>query len=529
MRNFSLETKIIILSTSLVLFISIIFIAIISYGEIKDTKDSVGSRALETAIAVSVTPSIVAALQTDNPETVIQPLAEFLRKQVGAEFIVVGDKNGVRYSHPDPDKIGKHMVGGDNLPALMNGEYYISEANGSLGPSLRGKAPIFTGDGEIVGLVSVGYMIEDINSIIFRNIMEAVRYTLIAIAIGIIGSVLLAKNIRKETMGLEPREIATLYRDREALLSSIIEGVVGIDSQGKITAINHSAQKILGLEKSAINMYIENVIPNSKMKEVLQSGHSVKNEEILIGDKVLIFNRTQIIEKDEVVGAVATFRDKTEVQTMLKTLSEIQQYSEGLRAQTHEYTNKLYAISGLLQLNQIKEAAALIQSETSFQQTHLKQMQHLIQEKKVQAILLGKMGKASELKVNFVIDENSSLEVLPNHLDISKLINIVGNLIDNAIEEVSEKSIKEVAFFITDLGNDIVIEVADNGNGIADEDMQKLFTAGFSTKGSKNRGYGLAIVKQAVKELKGILEIQTDSETGTVFTVYIPKQPKEVA
>lgn len=529
MRNFSLETKIIILSTSLILFITAVFVTILSYEEIKDTKEAVGKRALETAIAVSVAPSIAAALETGDPNGSIQPFAEYLRKQVGAEFIVVGDRESIRYSHPDREKIGERMVGGDNQRALLNGQYYISEAVGSLGPSLRGKAPVYTGDGNIVGVVSVGYMMDDINLIILRNVFEVLRYTLVAIALGVLGSVLLAKNIRKDTMGLEPSEIATLYRDREALLSSILEGVVAIDNRGRITAINQSAQKLLGVDQSALNVYIENVMPDFKMEEVLRNGHSVHNEEILMGDKVLIFNRTQIIDKGEVVGAVATFRDKTEVQTMLKTLSEIQQYSEGLRAQTHEYTNKLYAISGLLQLNQVREATELIQSETSYQENHLKQMQNLIIDTKVQAILLGKMGKASEHKVKLSIDENSSLRSLPEHFDISKVIYIVGNLIDNAIEEVAQKPVKEVSFFVTDLGNDIIIEVADSGSGIREEDIQHIFEVGFSKKGRKDRGYGLPIVKQAIEELKGTVEVHSSAESGTVFTVYIPKQRGEAA
>lgn len=525
-QNLSLQTKIIILSTSLILLITVTFSAILSYEEIEDTKEYIGTRALETAIAVSIMPSVINAMNDENPEEVIQPLAEFLRNQVEAEFIVVGNKQSIRYSHPDPQKIGEKMVGGDNDPALLKGEFYKSEAVGSLGPSLRGKAPIFNEFGAVVGLVSVGYMMDDIHLIIIRNAMEVMRIGLIALAIGIVGSILLAKNIRKETMGLEPREIASLYRDREALLSSIVEGVVAIDNKGRITTINQSAEKILGLNQLSINAHIEDVIPQSKMKEVLQTGQSIRNEEMLIGNKVLIINRTQIYDKGEIVGVVSTFRDKTEIQEMLRTLSEIQQYSEGLRAQTHEYTNKLYAISGLLQLDQINEAIDLIQGESTFQEQQMRHMLDHIQDKKVQAILLGKIGKASENKVNFLIDENSSLQSLPEHFDISKVINILGNLIDNAIEEVAQKPVKEVSFFVTDVGKDLVMEIEDSGSGIVEKDLENLFEVGFSTKGKKDRGYGLAIVKQAVEELKGTIEVKSDPNTGTVFTVFLPKQAR---
>lgn len=524
MRNLSLQTKIILLNMSLILFVTAVFGGIVVYSEIRDTKENVGTRALETAIGISVTPSIVEAMNKENPEAIIQPLAEYMRKQVGAEFIVVGNHEGVRYSHPNPSQIGKVMVGGDNDRALVNAEFYTSEAHGSLGRSLRGKAPIFDGNGNVVGLVSVGYLLEDIQKIIMGNVLEMLEFVLLALAIGIIGSILLAKNIRKETMGLEPREIAAMYRDREALLSSIVEGVIAIDKRGKITEINHSAEKMMDLTQASINLDIADVIPQSKMKEALQSERIVRNEEMLIGDKVLIINRTKIEHEGQVIGVVSTFREKTDIQEVLETLSEIQQYSEGLRAQTHEYSNKLYAISGLLQLGQKEEAIDLIQRET---QIHKKQTKHMldhIKDKKVQAILLGKMGKASENKVKLIIDDNSSLEALPEHFDIAKLIHILGNLIDNAIEEVSQQAIKEVSFFVTDLGRDLVIEVEDTGRGIQSEHIKELFKLGFSTKfGKKDRGYGLAIVKQAVEELKGTIEVDTELKRGTVFTVFLPK------
>ncbi|WP_223640627.1 sensor histidine kinase [Planococcus sp. 4-30] len=524
MRNLSLQAKIIILSMSLILFVTIIFGGIVIYNEIGDTKENVGTRALETAIGISVMPSVVEAMGDENPEETIQPLAEYMRKQVGAEFIVVGNRAGIRYSHPNPSQIGQLMVGGDNDRALVNAEFYTSEARGSLGPSLRGKAPIFDGTGNVVGLVSVGYLMEDIQQIIIGKTLELLQFVLLALAIGIIGSILLAKNIRKDTMGLEPREIAAMYRDREALLSSIVEGVIAIDNQGKITEINQSAERMLGLTQASINSDIAEAIPQSKMKDALQSGKTIRNEEMLIGDKLLIINRTQITHEGQIVGVVSTFREKTDIQEVLETLSEIQQYSEGLRAQTHEYSNKLYAISGLLQLGQKEEAINLIQQETQIHKNQTKHMLDHIQDKKVQAILLGKIGKASENKVKLIIDENSSLEALPEHFDIAKLIHILGNLIDNAIEEVAQQAIREVSFFVTDLGHDLVIEVEDTGRGIQTEHMEELFKLGFSTKlGKKDRGYGLAIVKQAVEELKGSIEVDSELTRGTVFTVFLPK------
>ncbi len=523
-RTLSLQTKIIFFSTFVILVSTTMYGSILAYKEINETKEYIGVRALETAIMISNMPSIVNAMDDEHPENTIQPISKYITSQLEAEFIVVGNMDSIRYSHPNPEKIGKKMVGGDNDRALLHGEYYVSEATGSMGKSLRGKAPIYNSEGERIGIVSVGYMIDDIYAVIMRNILELVLFAFLALVVGVIGSLLLAKNIRKETMGLEPREIAALFRDREALLASIVEGVIAVDKDGRITSMNHSAQKVLGLENIPLNAYIDDVLPNSDMRDFFKEGQTVRNEEILLGNKVLIINRTFIWDDKEVVGVVSTFRDKTDVQEMLRTLTEIQQYSESLRAQTHEYTNKLYAVSGLLELGQTEQAINLIQSEKRHHQFKTQHMLGQIQDKKVQAILLGKMGKASEQKVEFSIDENSSLHLLPKHLDILKIINILGNLIDNAIEEVAEKVTKEIAFFITDVGNDVVIEVEDNGEGFSEEEINHLFSIGFSTKvEKKDRGYGLAIVKQAVDDLKGTIEVYSNHQDKTVFTVFLPK------
>ncbi|RKL65712.1 ATPase [Salipaludibacillus neizhouensis] len=523
-QTLSLQTKIILLNITIILGITITISFILGYKEMQDTKENIGVRALEVATTVSIMPSVIEAMDNENPALVVQPIAENLRTLVDAEFVVVGNQESIRYSHPDENKIGKRMVGGDNKRALINNEYYISEAAGSLGPSLRGKAPIFNEVGEVIGIVSVGYMIDDIQLMIIRNIFEVIGFSLIILVLGIIGSVFLARNIRKDTMGLEPREIAALYRDREAILSSIVEGIVSIDSDGRITSMNYSAQKLLKLDEKSVNKHIEEVIPNSQMKEMLTLGSEApKDEQILIGDKVLLVNRTLIKDDEKIVGVVSSFRDKTEFEEMLNTLSEIQQYSEGLRAQTHEYNNKLYTISGLLQLGQYDEVIDLIQAENRYHEHQIRYMFDQIQDKKVQAILLGKLGKASELKVKLSIDDNSSLSELPQHMDISKVIHILGNILDNAIEEVALLPVKEVNFFITDIGQDIIIEVADSGKGIDNNILERLFEQGFSTKDKKNRGYGLPIVKNAVDSLQGSIEINQDKNGGAIFTVYLPK------
>lgn len=523
----SLQTKILGLVISIIVCVIILLAGVFAYWEKQETEEKMGQLALQAATTLSFMPTIKEAFNTPNPSEIIQPIALSIQEEVDAEFVVVGNKNSIRYAHPDPWKIGKQMVGGDNARALLNGEYYISKAEGTLGPSLRGKAPILNEEGNIIGIVSVGFLIEEINSAIVTKLIDIAGISLIVLLLGAFGSYMLARSIRKDTMGLEPFQIATLFRDREAILSSVKEGIISIDDQGNVAVMNQSAKMLLNIDFDTKNKPIEDVFPNTHMLRVLDTGLAESDQEMTLKDRVVIVNRKPILDENRVVGVVASFRDKTEVRDMVNALSEVKRYSEDLRAQTHEYTNKMYVLLGMLQLGNVEEAIQIIQDEFHTSEHQNRIIFDQIKDDTVQAILLGKISKASEQKIEFKIDGESSLDVIPSHINRSKLVTILGNLIDNAFEAVINEEHKQVSFFATDVGNEIVIEVNDNGPGIREEIIPYLFMKGFSTKPGEQRGYGLYNVNEIVIELGGTLEVSGTTQTGTVFSVFIPKQKEE--
>lgn len=522
----SLQTKILALISGLILFVLILLTLIIAHFESLETEEQMGSKALQAATMLSISPEIIDAFETTHPEDTIQPIAQDVRKRIGAEFITVGNNDSIRYAHPNSEKIGKKMVGGDNKRALVDGEYYTSKAIGSLGPSLRGKAPIFNGDGEIIGIVSVGFLIDELHSITVSKMIKVLVGALISLLVGTLGGIMLAKDIRKQTLGLEPSEIAALYRDRSAILASVNEGIIAIDQNGLINMVNESAQKILNLSESVLNQKIEGLIPHTKMYDVLSSGQMIRDEEMILNNREVIVTRMPIMEKDNVVGVVASFRDKTEINEMINTLSEVRKYSEDLRAQTHEYTNKLYVVSGLMQLGNYEDAIDLIQQESKLANHRTQVLLKQIKDQTVQAILLGKIGRASEKKIQLVIDPNSSLGGLPKQINTIKIVTILGNLIDNAIEATEGHKEGKVEFFAIDLGVDIVFEIADSGPGIPNDQLDKIFERGYSEKDIKNRGYGLSIVKETVESLGGqiLVHNQPEPNQGAVFSVFLPKK-----
>ncbi|MBD8027137.1 sensor histidine kinase [Ureibacillus sp. Re31] len=524
MRRVSIQTKILGLTLSLSFLIILLLTSYFTYMHGKQIAEDRGRLALELSKSVSMMPTIIEAFETDNPSETIQPVVEKIRQKTGAEFIVVGNKEGIRYSHPEESEIGKKMVGGDSKRAIEKGEYYISEARGSLGLSMRGKSPIFNRNGDIIGVVSVGFLVEDIERQIFKNVSKELVISLSALILSIIGSFLLAKSIRKDTLGLEPYEIVNLYKVKNAVLHSVQEGILSVDKNGIITSMNQRAKTLLGIKGSVRHLKVDGLFPTSYLYDVLHSGEPQFDKELTWKKKTMIVSCTPIKDEKSVNGVVAVFREKTEIEQMINTLSEMKTYSEELRAQTHEYTNKLYVLSGLLQLGEYEEAIEMIQGETSELEFQNQIVFEQIRDTKVQVILLGKIGKASEKKIVFEIAPESYIDKLPDHIRLSQLTLILGNIIDNAFEAVSDIDKPIIKFFATDIGEDIIFEVSDNGKGIADEDMPSLFERGFTSKeGDNPRGYGLSNAEGAVKELGGIIEVQNGNE-NTVFTVYLPKQ-----
>ncbi|WP_053072076.1 cache domain-containing protein [Rossellomorea marisflavi] len=197
--NVSLQTKLLVLILTLLSSVILLLSGTFAYFESKETEKEVGQLALQVATTVSLIPGIREAFHTEDPAKIIQPMTIQMKEQVGAEFIVVGNKDSIRYSHTQQEKIGKRMVGGDNDRALINGEYYTSKAVGSMGPSLRGKAPIFDDNGKIIGLVSVGFLEEDIHTLFIHKLRTYGIVSILVLVAGAVGAVLLAKNIRRDT------------------------------------------------------------------------------------------------------------------------------------------------------------------------------------------------------------------------------------------------------------------------------------------------------------------------------------------
>lgn len=525
-----LQTKILGLISALVLFIVILLAGIFAYLESIDTRAQVEQLALQTAKTIALMPELREGIEQKDIDSRFRPIAEQVKDQVNAADIVIENREEIIYSHVDSTLISQKSMDPANYQALIFGGSNNFEVARKQGSVLTGKVPVIADYGEytqIIGTVSVEFLERDIYQSITERIKMIGLASLAVVLLGIIGGVLLAKSIRNDTLGLEPHEIASLYRERNAILLSVKEGIIAIDGKGFITLINHSAKSMLNLDsENLLGQPIKHFLHHIKIDDVLRTEKAVTNAEVPINEKTFIFNIIPIIENGTVAGAVSSFRDKTELKSLMNTITEVREYSDGLRAQTHEYANKLFLLSGLLQLDRHQEALEFIQKESVIHQQQNQVLFNQIHDTNVQAVLLGKISKASEKKILLEIDAESYVDPFPVHIEAADIAIIIGNLLDNAFDAVEHQIEKKVAFSITGVGSEIIIEVTDNGKGISSEALTSLFTLGYSSKGDK-RGYGLFNVKRIVESLGGTVEVNNMREGRTIFTVYLPKNRED--
>ena len=529
MKLDSMQSKIFLYNIIIIFLISVA-IGISFYLTLSNAiKDEIGSKALQIAKTTAIREDVQAAFSTNNPSDILQPIAEDIRKETGAEYVVIGNHNGIRYSHPVESRIGQKMVGDDNHGVLEKGLSYISEATGTLGPAVRGKTPVFDDDHQIIGIVSVGYLKKDISDIFSKYIDNIVWIIAFFIIIGLIFASLLSRRIKKDLLNFEPIEIAELLKQQNALIESVREGIIMVNEDGVITVLNHAAYKMLanGEETQLIGEHIKNVLPNTQMDQILSTGerHLDRNMEIN-GIKVLV-NRIPILNGDKVVGVVSSFRLQSEIDRLALELSQVKKYTEALRAQTHEYNNFLYTISGLIHLQNYEEALELIHSEREAQGNLIHFISDRLQDPFISGILIGFFNRAKELKVKLIFDEDSKLQSLPKHIHKHLFVSILGNLVTNAFEavELLPEEQRLVRILILDNGKELLIEIEDSGKGIDNRVKNILFEKRVSTKGTHNdrHGYGLMKVKENLLELGGEIYTENGDLGGALFIVVIHK------
>ncbi|SON51787.1 Sensor histidine kinase CitA [Vibrio tapetis subsp. tapetis] len=496
---------------------------------LKSLEHQVGTRALIQAKEIASDPELIQEVRIKNV-AVIERVTTRLHKISDASFIVIGDESGIRLSHPVKTRIGKPMQGGDNQGVLERGESYISIKEGSLGYGVRGKAAIIDFDGEIIGVVSVGYLLNRFDQWLAFYFEPLIYEVIIIILLTILGAWAFSSHIKNKMNGMEPEEIALALHLQKSILQSVYEGVIALDKAGHILTLNKTALELLDTDKDVAYLKSRSIlefVTNSQFFFQTPFDKNIKDEIVSINGQTLIANRVAIFDNNILVGWVVSFRHKNDINSLTAELTQIKQYTDNLRVMRHEHANKLSTIAGMIEIGANDSALALINSENNRKQQLIDFVSSRIKCTQVAGILLGKYAKSQELGLNLEFDPTCQLYSLNEKIEPNELSAIIGNLIDNAFEATLKNpdSNKVITVLITDAGSDLVIEVGDNGCGISANIAATIFSRGVTSKDdSDGHGIGLYLINRYVTNSGGVILVDDAEPKGTIFSIFIPNQ-----
>jgi sensor histidine kinase regulating citrate/malate metabolism len=481
-------------------------------------------RAIQTAQQMAVLPELQDLITQSRNLGSIDGLRNKIEMETDVEYIIITDHEGVILSHPDPTAVGTKIVDPLAIRALDYGSEYSQQTIENGHHSIRGSVPVLDSQYRIIGMVSAGYPTESMRKVSAAYLEKIIFAIFVFITLGLVAAIFIAKGVKWVIFGLEPAEIAYMFQERTALIESIREGIISTDAEGRITLVNEAALKTLNLQDrmDLENHHLNSFFPDLDAARILTTHEPVSDREFILGGIPIIVNVEPV---GEMHGLVVTFRKKEEIDSIARELSQVRNFSDMLRAQTHEYSNSLHTIVGLLQIGAYSDALEFIADETKGHRKLIRFLAENLPDKFLSSMIIGKCMFASEQKVDLVIDPESRMVDLPDGLDRHTLTTALGNIIDNAIEAAVAGATRppEVRLFMSDFGNDLIFEIEDSGNGIEEEMRDRIFEKGVSTKQGEKRGYGLYLAKKAVDTLGGTIGVEPGDGGGSRFEIIIAK------
>ena len=456
------------------------------------------------------------ALTAELADGQLQQLATEVQQRAGLLFVVIANDQGIRLSHPDRNELGKH-VSTDPSEALA-GHEVVDREEGTLGRSVRAKVPVYApNSNRVVGEVSVGISTAEVHHQLWSDVRKAGLLVGLALIIGIVGSVLLARRWRGLTMGLQPSEMAELIRGQAAVLHGIDEGVVAVDNEWNVTFVNDEASRLLEVG-SEPGKPVEKIGLTPRVLEVFRSADATPTL-ATVGDRIVVVSARHVARDGRDLGTVLVVRDRTDVESLTRQLDAVQLMSTVLRAQRHEFANRLHLLNGLLQSGHVEEAAQYV-DELLGPGPLGSAIPGIdaIRDAFLQAFLAAKSASAREAGVTLTIGENTWV---PGRLALPvDVTTVLGNLLDNAIYAArtgaNETKVVEVELLQDD--STLHITVADTGDGVTPEFVEHVFTEGKSTKPDSGipggRGIGMALSRQITRALSGDIRLSSPGNPG---------------
>jgi len=482
---------------------------------------------------IPLTPTVTAppALTNELATGPLQSVASRVEQRTHVLFVVITNTQGIRLAHPRRDELGLR-VSTDPSKAL-SGQEEVVHQSGTLGRSIVAKVPVMEpGTNRVLGMVSVGISTKEFDEQFSRNLRVLAPLGGAALLIGVVGSVALARRWRGMTLGLRPAEMAELVRTQAAVLHGIGEGVLAADEAGRITFVNDEACRLLEIS-TELGGRVDEIGLTPRVRDVFHAADSA-SALATVGQRIVVVSARKVQREGRPLGTVLVVRDRTDVESLTRQLDAVQVMSTALRAQRHEFANRLHLLNGLLHTGHVEEGLQYLEELLgSGPLGSALPGIDAIHDNHLQAFLGAKAAAAREAGVTLKIGENTWVSGrLELPVDVTT---VVGNLLDNAIDaaRTGGSPTKEVEIELLQEDSTLHVTVADSGDGVAPEFVEQLFTEGTTTKPDSGipggRGIGLALSRQISRALGGELRLSSPgnpaAQRGLVGAEFIARLP----
>ena len=484
-----------------------------------------GNRSLDIARVIASAPAVREEVARENRQMspvdkladgYLQRLATQVEQGTHVLFVVITNDEGIRLTHPNRDELGKRVSTDPSV--ALSGHEQVVQQQGTMGPSVRAKVPVLEPNStQVVGEVSVGMSTSTVYGLLRNEYRFAALTGGPALLVGLVLSALLARRWREQTLDLQPTEMTELVRTQEAVLHGIGEGVLATDTAGNTTFVNDEACRLLEID-SATGHPVDEIGLTPRVLEVLRSCISTPTL-ATVGDRILVVSARPVEREGRDLGTVLVVRDRTDVESLTRQLDAVQLMSTVLRAQRHEYANRLHLLNGLLHSGRTDQASeylgellgagplgsALPGIET-------------VRDVYLQAFLAAKAAGVREAGVTLRFGENTWV---PGRVAFPvDVTTVLGNLLDNAVDaaRTGRNPDRLVEVELLQTNSTLHVTVADSGDGVQADLAEEIFDEGISTKPQSDlpggRGIGLTLSRQIARTLGGDIRLSSTGQPG---------------
>ncbi|WP_189838663.1 sensor histidine kinase [Streptomyces umbrinus] len=533
-RRQTLAGEMLVLQLAIVVVV-LLAVAAVSLAQSEATFNRVeGRRVAALAEQLAANPLVRSQLVRPAPLEALAPLVNSTQTQSGVTSVTVTDADGRIVSSTNATAIGDRLALGEGA---AEGRGWSGSLTLDGSRQLVAQVPVLGATQQNLGQYLGTVMIGEADPTVWQRLNGASSYLLaylgIASGLGLVGSWLLARRVKRQTLGLEPREIAGLAEHREAMLYGIAEGVIALDPQHRLTLANDMGRRLLDLPEDCVGQSLAELGIEGRLRDVLvgdRKGAPHERDEVVIRHgRVLVMNRMTVTKDGRLLGSVTTLRDRTELARLEREIGSFRSSSELLRAQAHEFANQLHTISGLIEIGEEDEVVRYIRALNQRRQSLDVTLSRRVRDTAVAALLMAKASLAAERKVSLRISDSTALDRLVPE-DAADVATVVGNLVDNAVDAASVAGVAGAAgeadgheaWVEVELRQDassVEIVVRDSGPGVAPELAREVFLHGFTTKAAQEgeRGIGLALTRLVCERHGGEISV-TNTPEGAMFT-----------